>query len=147
MMFNVPDVKPLINDEFAGEPSKRTLQYISNKRASGMPVVGLYCGYAPLEVIRAVGAVPAILCSFADKPIPAAEEVLPANLCPLIKSSYGYIITDSCPFFGLSDAVVAETTCDGKKKMFELISSYRPMFVMDLPSSPMKRRPDRTGRR
>lgn len=136
MMFNVPDVKPLINDEFAGEPSKRTLQYISNKRASGMPVVGLYCGYAPLEVIRAVGAVPAILCSFADKPIPAAEEVLPANLCPLIKSSYGYIITDSCPFFGLSDAVVAETTCDGKKKMFELISSYRPMFVMDLPQLP-----------
>jgi benzoyl-CoA reductase/2-hydroxyglutaryl-CoA dehydratase subunit BcrC/BadD/HgdB len=136
MTFNVSDVKPLINDEFTGEPTKRALQYISNQRASGMPVVGLYCGYAPLEVIRAVGAVPAILCAFADKPIPAAEEVLPANLCPLIKSSYGYIITDTCPFFGLSDAGVAETTCDGKKKMFELISSHRPMFVMDLPQLP-----------
>jgi len=101
-----------------------------------MPVAGIYCGYAPMEVIRAVGAVPAILCAFANKTIAAAEAVLPANLCPLIKSSYGFIITDTCPFFGISDAVVAETTCDGKKKMFELISEYKPMFVMDLPQLP-----------
>jgi benzoyl-CoA reductase/2-hydroxyglutaryl-CoA dehydratase subunit BcrC/BadD/HgdB len=136
MPFNVPDVKPLIEDEFVGEAAKRALQYIQAKRAAGMPVAGIYCGYAPIEVIRAVGAVPAILCAFANKTIAAAEAVLPANLCPLIKSSYGFIITDTCPFFGISDAVVAETTCDGKKKMFELISAYKPMFVMDLPQLP-----------
>jgi benzoyl-CoA reductase/2-hydroxyglutaryl-CoA dehydratase subunit BcrC/BadD/HgdB len=136
MPFNVPDVIPLIEDEFVGEAAKRALQYIQTKRAAGMPVAGIYCGYAPMEVIRAVGAVPAILCAFANKTIAAAEAVLPANLCPLIKSSYGFIITDTCPFFGISDAVVAETTCDGKKKMFELISEYKPMFVMDLPQLP-----------
>ncbi len=136
MTFNSKNIKPLIDDEFVGEPPKRALQYIANKRAEGMPVAGTYCGYAPMEVIRAVGAVPAVLCAFANKTIPAAEEVLPANLCPLIKSSYGFIISDTCPFFALSDAVVAETTCDGKKKMFELISSHRPMFVMDLPQLP-----------
>ncbi|PKN05172.1 MAG: 2-hydroxyacyl-CoA dehydratase [Deltaproteobacteria bacterium HGW-Deltaproteobacteria-9] len=139
MKFNVADVKPLIDDEFVGEPAKRALQYIQNKRSAGMPVAGIYCGYAPLEVIRAAGAVPAILCAFANKTIAAAETVLPANLCPLIKSSYGFIITDTCPFFTLSDAVVAETTCDGKKKMFELISHYKPMFVMDLPQLPDER--------
>jgi len=136
MTFNIPDVKPLIHDEYTGEPAKRALAYIQNKRSAGMPVTGIYCGYAPMEVIRAIGSVPAILCAFANKTIPAAEAVLPVNLCPLIKSSYGFIITDTCPFFGLSDAVVAETTCDGKKKMFELISTYRPMFVMDLPQLP-----------
>jgi len=136
MTFNVPKVKPLIDDEFVGEAPKRALQYIQGKRSAGMPVTGIYCGYAPMEVIRAIGSVPAVLCAFAEKTIPAAEAVLPANLCPLIKSSYGFIVTDTCPFFGLSDAVVAETTCDGKKKMFELISSYRPMFVMDLPQIP-----------
>ncbi|MCX5828489.1 MAG: double-cubane-cluster-containing anaerobic reductase [Deltaproteobacteria bacterium] len=136
MKFNVTDVKPLIEDEFVGEAAKRALQYIQTKRSAGMPVAGIYCGYAPMEVIRAVGAVPAILCAFANKTIAAAEAVLPANLCPLIKSSYGFIITDTCPFFGISDAVVAETTCDGKKKMFELISHYKPMFVMDLPQLP-----------
>ena len=33
----------------------------------------------------------------------------------------------------MSQAVIAETTCDGKKKMFELVSEIKPMHVMDLP--------------
>ena len=98
--------------------------------------MGIYCGYAPLEMIRAANAAPALLCAFANKTIEAAETVLPANLCPLIKSSYGFIKTDTCPFFAISEAVIAETTCDGKKKMFELISHIKPMYVMDLPQLP-----------
>lgn len=87
-------------------------------------------------MIRAMGAAPAVLCAFANKTIEAAEMVLPANLCPLIKSSYGFLKTDTCPFFAISEAVIAETTCDGKKKMFELISDLKPMYVMDLPQLP-----------
>jgi benzoyl-CoA reductase/2-hydroxyglutaryl-CoA dehydratase subunit BcrC/BadD/HgdB len=98
--------------------------------------VGVYCVYAPVELIRAAGAVPITLCAYSNKTISEAEKVLPSNLCPLIKSSYGFITTNSCPFFELSEAVVAETTCDGKKKMFELISSLKPMHVMDLPQIP-----------
>lgn len=136
MNFNKPDVEHLINDEFKGEAVKRVLKYIQTNREKGKPVAGTYCGYAPLEVVRAAGAVPAILCAFANKTIAAAEAVLPSNLCPLIKSSYGFIITDTCPFFALSDVVIAETTCDGKKKMFELIAGYKPTHVMDLPQIP-----------
>ena len=92
------DVDPLVNDGFAGEPAKRCLSYIQSQREKGKNVVGIYCGYAPMEVIRAAGMVPAVLCAFADKAIAAGEEVLPTNLCPLIKSSYGFIRTDTCPF-------------------------------------------------
>ncbi|HPP06576.1 MAG TPA: double-cubane-cluster-containing anaerobic reductase, partial [Syntrophorhabdaceae bacterium] len=88
------------------------------------------------EVIRSLDLVPATLCAFSNKPIEEAEVILPANLCPLIKSSFGFIKTDTCPFFGLSDVVIGETTCDGKKKMFELISHYKPIHVMDLPQLP-----------
>jgi benzoyl-CoA reductase/2-hydroxyglutaryl-CoA dehydratase subunit BcrC/BadD/HgdB len=129
-------VEPLVNDGFAGEATKRTLGYLQKQREKGNNIVGIYCGYAPLEVIRAMGAAPALLCAFANKTIEAAETVLPANLCPLIKSSYGFIKTDTCPFFAISEAVIAETTCDGKKKMFELISDIKPMYVMDLPQLP-----------
>ena len=131
-----PGVEPLVNDGFAGEATKRTLSYLQAQREKGKNIVGIYCGYAPLEIIRAMGAAPAVLCAFADKTIPAGEEVLPANLCPLIKSSYGFIKTDTCPFFAISEAVIAETTCDGKKKMFELIADIKPMHVMDLPQLP-----------
>lgn len=129
--------KPLLNDEYTGDaPSKRLLAYLQSKRNKGKRIIGVYCSYAPVELIRAFDLIPATLCAFSNATIDAAETVLPTNLCPLIKSSYGFIIKDSCPFFGLSEAVVGETTCDGKKKMFELISGYKPLHVMDLPQMP-----------
>jgi len=136
MDFNVPETKPLVDDQFVGEPAKRALNYIQSKREQGHPVVGIYCGYAPMEIIRAMGAGVAVLCAFSNKTIIAGEVHLPSNLCPLIKSSYGFITTDTCPFYGFSDVVVAETTCDGKKKMFELIRHLKPIHVMDLPQLP-----------
>ncbi len=38
--------------------------------------------------------------------------------------------------FLFSDIVVGETTCDGKKKMFELMGEYKPVHVMELPNNP-----------
>jgi len=127
---------PLFADDFAGFPLKRALAQVVNKRENGSKVIGAYCSYAPVELIWAMGGVPAVLCAFSNVPIAKAEETLPANLCPLIKSSFGFIELKTCPFFELTDAVVGETTCDGKKKMFELIEKHRPLYVMDLPQCP-----------
>lgn len=127
---------PLFEDEFQEFPLKRALAQVTKRRAAGAKVVGAYCSYAPVEVIWAMGGVPAMLCAFSNAPIAKAEETLPANLCPLIKSSFGFIELKTCPFFELTDAVVGETTCDGKKKMFELIDKHRPLYVMDLPQCP-----------
>jgi benzoyl-CoA reductase/2-hydroxyglutaryl-CoA dehydratase subunit BcrC/BadD/HgdB len=98
-------------------------------------VAGVYCIFAPVELIRAAGAIPVGLCGTRDTPIRAAEAVLPSNLCPLIKSSYGFAITGTCPFFDASDFIVAETTCDGKKKMYELLGLLRPLHLMHLPQT------------
>ncbi len=128
---------PLFNDEFIGEPpTKRVFSFLQSHREQGVPVAGIYCSYAPIELLHAMNIKPALLCAFANSTVEKAEEVLPANLCPLIKSSYGFIQSDTCPFFGISEAVIGETTCDGKKKMFELIAEERPLWVMDLPQLP-----------
>lgn len=130
---------PLMNDGFDGEPAKRVLKFTEDRKAEGHPVVGIYCGYAPMELMQAMGITPAVLCAFSKAPIASAETVLPSNLCPLIKSSYGFILEGACPFFSLAEAVIAETTCDGKKKMFELAAEVKPMHVMDLPQLPDER--------
>lgn len=104
-------------------------------KENGQKVVGTYCTYTPKELITASGAIPVGLCGTKEEPIKAAERDLPRNLCPLIKSSYGYGITDKCPYFYFSDMLVAETTCDGKKKMYELLSKVKPMHVMSLPQT------------
>ena len=102
---------------------------------SGARVVGLFCSFVPLELVYAADAVPVGLCAYSDEPIPAAEANLPRNLCPLIKASYGFALTDTCPYFYFSDLVVGETTCDGKKKMFELLNEIKETYVMQLPHS------------
>ena len=83
----------------------------------------------------AAGAVAVSLCATSEEPISAAEAHLPSNLCPLIKASYGFGLTDTCPYFYFSDFIVGETTCDGKKKMFELLNDVKETYVMQLPSS------------
>jgi benzoyl-CoA reductase/2-hydroxyglutaryl-CoA dehydratase subunit BcrC/BadD/HgdB len=108
---------------------------IKEAHEAGKKVVGCYCAYTPYEVIRAAGAIPVTLCSTSEKPITAGEEHLPRNLCPLIKASYGFALTDTCPYFHFCDLVVGETTCDGKKKMYELLNRLRPTHVMQLPQT------------
>lgn len=99
---------------------------------SGKGVVGIYCEFTPRELILAANAVPVCLCGATAATIPAAETVLPSNLCPLIKSSFGYIVTNRCPFLGSADLVVAETTCDGKKKMYEILAERKAVHILEL---------------
>ncbi len=102
-------------------------------QSQGRPIVGIMCEYTPRELILAAGGVPVCLCGGSLETIAPAEQDLPAGLCPLIKSTYGYHITDSNPFLAMADLIVAETTCDGKKKMFELMAQQRPMHILELP--------------
>ena len=106
---------------------------LEHAKRNNQKIVGMYCAYSPQELVLAAGAMPVGLCGTRHEPIADAEKVLPRNLCPLIKSSFGFAITDTCPYFRYSDFVIAETTCDGKKKMFELLSQYKPLHVMHLP--------------
>lgn len=117
------------------ENKKQGVIEIKKAKEDGKKVVGTYCVFTPYEIISAAGAIPVSLCSTNNETISEAEKHLPRNLCPLIKSSYGYAITDKCPYFYFSDLVVAETTCDGKKKMYELLERIKPMHVMQLPQA------------
>ncbi|MHC4656212.1 MAG: double-cubane-cluster-containing anaerobic reductase [Planctomycetota bacterium] len=108
-------------------------EYASEMKAKGKGIVGIMCEYTPRELIMAADAVPVCLCGGSAETIATAEEHLPSNLCPLIKSTYGYHIQKANPFLEMADLVVAETTCDGKKKMYELLGETRPMYVLELP--------------
>ena len=101
--------------------------------ARGGHLVGIMCEYTPRELILAAGAWPVCLCGGDADMIPAAETVLPANLCPLIKSTFGYSINKANPFLEMASLIVAETTCDGKKKMYERLAQRHTMYLLELP--------------
>ncbi len=131
----MPEIK--LPEDFVTYPEARKKAFMALKslKEQGRRVVGLFCSFVPLELVYAANAIPIGLCAFEEDPIPAAEANLPRNLCPLIKASYGFALTDSCPYFYFSDFVVGETTCDGKKKMFELLGEIKDTYVMQLPHS------------
>ncbi|MBR5283704.1 MAG: 2-hydroxyacyl-CoA dehydratase [Clostridia bacterium] len=124
---------PDVFEEFS-EQRKNSFLPLMEMKKKDIPFVGTFCTYTPNEVIMAAGAIPVGLCSFSDETIPDAEEDLPRNLCPLVKSSYGFAKTQKCPFFYFSDLIVGETTCDGKKKMYEMLGEFKNVHCMELPN-------------
>ncbi len=132
-MIDIQKDLPEIFEEFA-EARRNAFLKVKEVKDKNIPVVGVFCTFFPQELAIAAGATSVSLCSTSDETIPDAERDLPKNLCPLIKSSYGFAITDKCPFFHFSDLIVGETTCDGKKKMYEYLAKVKPVHVMELPN-------------
>ena len=104
-------------------------------------VVGTFCVYVPEELVLAVDGVQIGLCAGAEVGFEKAEEHLPRNTCALIKAFVGFRLADLCPYTEVADFVVGETTCDGKKKAYELFSGFKDLYVMEIPQ--MKRESDR----
>jgi benzoyl-CoA reductase/2-hydroxyglutaryl-CoA dehydratase subunit BcrC/BadD/HgdB len=131
-MSNLPE-----KFEDFSEARRNSFITIKNMKEAGKKVIGVFCAFTPTEIIMAPGAVPVSLCGMSEEPIVDAEKDLPRNLCPLIKASYGFAITDKCPYFYFSDMIVGETTCDGKKKMYEFLADIKKTHVMQLPQNYM----------
>ena len=121
-------------DEFV-DARKASFLKVKEYVENGGHLVGMFCSYTPLEIFDAAGVAVVGLCGTSNEPIADAEKVLPKNLCPLIKSSYGFAYTDKCPYTYFCDFIVGETTCDGKKKMFELLDEIKETYVLHLPQS------------
>ena len=98
------------------------LAFARQAKSQGKKIAGIFCEYTPRELFFAADVIPICMCGGQVSTIPEAEKELPSNLCPLIKSSYGHHLLKSNPFMEMADLLVAETTCDGKKKMYELMS-------------------------
>ncbi|MDY6065859.1 MAG: double-cubane-cluster-containing anaerobic reductase [Finegoldia sp.] len=133
MTLDIKKDLPEVFEEF-GEARQKAFLKVKEFKDQDIRLIGIYCTFFPQEIALAAGASVVGLCSTGEEGIADAEVDLPKNLCPLIKSSYGLAKTDKCPFFHFSDLVIGETTCDGKKKMYELMEEFKPVHIMQLPN-------------
>jgi benzoyl-CoA reductase/2-hydroxyglutaryl-CoA dehydratase subunit BcrC/BadD/HgdB len=117
------------------------IQEMVDAKEEGRPVVGTFCVYVPEEIVQAVNGVCVGLCGGSPGSIPDAEKILPRNICPMVKSAFGFKVGRICPYFQVVDFVYGETTCDAKKKTWELLNDYVPTHVMEIPQ--MKRERDK----
>lgn len=129
-------------DEMISEIFGGRIKEMLDAKKTGKPVVGTFCVYIPEEIVVAAGGVCVGLCGGSQGPIPDAEKILPRNICPMVKSAYGFKAGRICPYFQIVDFVYGETTCDAKKKTWEILDRLVPTYVMEIPQ--MKNKRDKT---
>ena len=109
------------------------IREIAERRTAGDKLIGTFCIYVPEEIVLALGAIPVALCGGTSLSIPYAEKMLPRDICPLVKSTIGLALSDTCPFGPLEDLAVGETTCDAKKKTWDLLAANGDFHVLEVP--------------
>ena len=111
------------------------IEELLEAKKKGRKVIGTFCLYVPEEIVLAAGGVCVGLCAGAEVGTSHAEQVLPRNTCALIKSFVGFKLARLCPYVEACDLVIGETTCDGKKKAYEIFADLKPTFVVELPQT------------
>lgn len=128
---NRPDMN--FFDFVVGDIHGICIKELVEARKKGRKVFGTFCVYVPDEIIIALDGINVGLCGGTNFSNYAIEGVLPANLCPLIKSAIGFKLGKICPYFESLDLLIGETTCDGKKKAWEILAKETDMYIMEVP--------------
>ena len=105
--------------------NKQDLQNrISGCHADGKKVALSFCSHVPQEILEAAGFY-SLRVPYIQDVEDAASEILVSNVCPIVKN-----VCDICedPTFSEADLILAETSCDGKKKMYELLSDQDRLY-------------------
>jgi benzoyl-CoA reductase/2-hydroxyglutaryl-CoA dehydratase subunit BcrC/BadD/HgdB len=106
---------------------------IIDARRDGAKMFGTFCIYVPEEIVLAAGGIPVALCGGTSFTVPYAERRFPRDICPLIKSTLGLAFSKTCPYAPLEDMGIGETTCDAKKKTWDIISQKSRFHILELP--------------
>ncbi|MFX1500834.1 MAG: double-cubane-cluster-containing anaerobic reductase [Promethearchaeota archaeon] len=106
---------------------------LKKAKEEGKKIIGTFCLYIPDEIIIALDAISVGLCGGTNFSNYASEELLPTNICALIKSALGFGIGNICPYYAITDILIGETTCDGKKKAWEVMGKYKPIYIVETP--------------
>ncbi|MBI5556663.1 MAG: 2-hydroxyacyl-CoA dehydratase [Deltaproteobacteria bacterium] len=126
-------------DNMVAEIHGGRVRELMDAKKEGRPVVGTFCVYIPEEIVVAAGGICVGLCGGSQGSIPDAEKILPRNICPMVKSAFGFKAGKICPYFQAVDFVYGETTCDAKKKTWEILDRLVPTYVMEIPQMKNKR--------
>lgn len=97
--------------------------------------IGTFCVMAPQELIYAAGAMPIKLCSGNYTAFNIGDEKAPRDACPLIKAVMGSKIINGIQVYDNCSSYIVPTSCDCKKKMGYLLSEYKDVHMLHVPTS------------
>ena len=93
---------------------------ILDYRNNGGKSIGTFCIYVPDEIALAANVLAIPLCGGSGWSVDYADKMLPRDICPLVRSTFGMALSGTCPYKTLKEYPLGETTCDAKKKTWDL---------------------------
>lgn len=142
ILKNLSSKKPFLNDEF-----EQALKYRLKSGLSSMDdfykaiesnfriektqkdrYIGYFCSIVPEELLIACCLKPVRLCCEEYAWTNAGEEILPGDICPVIKSICGKFYDN---VYDCLDLVIVPGTCDPKTKLAELLSPVKEIYFLD----------------
>lgn len=125
---NRPKAMARFDHSFHASHASRVAE-IREYRKNGGKSIGTFCIYIPDEIALAAGVLPIPLCGGSNWSVNYADKMFPRDICPLVRSTFGMAFSGTCPYKTLKDLAVGETTCDAKKKAWDLLG----FKVMEVP--------------
>lgn len=106
----------------------------NNKYLNDKPIIGTFCAMVPEEIILACGGMPVKLCGGNYISQIAGEEIAPRDSCPVVKATVGAFDMKLLNTYENCKLVIVPTSCDGKKKMAEIIAGYVKTIPLHIPA-------------
>lgn len=116
---NRPEAMELFDTALHDSHGQRVAEIVEYRNAGGKSI-GSFCIYIPDELTNAANVLNIPLCGGTGFTVDYADTVLPRDICPLVRSTFGMAISGTCPYKTLKDFVIGETTCDAKKKTWDV---------------------------
>lgn len=126
--WNRPESMQWFDEAVEASHGARVAEIASYREAGGKSI-GTFCIYVPDEIALAAGVLPIPLCGGTNWSVDYADRMFPRDICPIIRSTFGMAFSNTCPYKKLKDGAVGETTCDAKKKAWDLLGFQ----VMEVP--------------
>jgi benzoyl-CoA reductase/2-hydroxyglutaryl-CoA dehydratase subunit BcrC/BadD/HgdB len=111
----------------------RRKKEIRKQKKDGKKIIGYSCIFAPIELILAAEAIPVRIGSGWYDTAKLGDRIMPVEICPVIRSTVGAKMVNLSPYLELTDAIVIPLTCDGRTKLSEILSDYKPIWHMNPP--------------
>lgn len=118
---NRPETMKAFDRALHDSHGQRVAEVIEYRKSGGRSI-GSFCIYLPDEITMAAGVLNIPLCGGSGFSVNYADKILPRDICPLVRSTFGMALSGTCPYKTLKDCVVGETTCDAKKKTWDLLN-------------------------
>lgn len=107
------------------------IEQISKSHKEGKKVAISFCSHVPLEVLDAAGF-EAVRLPLIEEMLDNYPKILPKNVCPTVRSCCAICQN---PALKDVDLIITESSCDGKKKMYELLENQEKLYYYQVPQA------------